>query len=370
LLGKKIRCKNGVRSVTLHTLHGSYKFDNQLYIRHDGSHTSFLEEIIGLPKNRYSEGLDALICYWANEVSYDKLGILLEDVIGSCPLSRNALEEYLISRAVQISEEQVENSLDLPYDSVEILEDIDVYDEQQEEVILMMDDVSVKAQKPHKEIARTEDDAKRIGTTIALISTKPGSYDTFTEGIDAKGDIIYPIETAILDKLAQHHCRDTPLPIVAITDGARTIRNSLTSVFGPKVCIILDWYHLQHKLTNLMSMIAPNKELKLTYIRDIKAFLWKGETQNALKYLNDISKIKNKEALDELIGYFGKHKVEIINYDKRQNAGKIIGSGRVEKANDLIVAKRQKKKGMAWSKIGSKALAIVKVFYKRNNNIA
>ena len=272
---------------------------------------------------------------------------------------------------MRISEAQVSNSLNLAYDSVEIPDDVDVYDEKQEEIILMMDDVSsVKAQKPHKEIARTEDDAKRIGTTVALISTQTGDYDTFTEGINAKGDIIYPIETAILDKLAEHHCQDKPLPIVAITDGAKTIRNSLTTVFGAKVCIILDWYHLQYKLTNLMSMIAPNKDLKMDYIREIKAFLWKVHTENALKCLNNIPKIKNKQAFDELIGYLNKHKPEIINYEKRQKAHKVIGSGRVEKANDIIVAKRQKKKGMAWSKIGSKAIAIVNVFYKRNNNKA
>lgn len=38
-----------------------------------------------------------------------------------------------------------------------------------------------------------------------------------------------------------------------------------------------------------------------------------------------------------------------------------IGSGRGEKANDVIVAKRQKKKGRSWSKKGSRALAILKV---------
>jgi hypothetical protein len=45
----------------------------------------------------------------------------------------------------------------------------------------------------------------------------------------------------------------------------------------------------------------------------------------------------------------------------RQAANKTIGSGRVEKANDLVVAHRQKKKGMAWSKAGSSALAIIRI---------
>jgi hypothetical protein len=56
-----------------------------------------------------------------------------------------------------------------------------------------------------------------------------------------------------------------------------------------------------------------------------------------------------------------KHHDEIINYQQRKKIGKPIGSGRGEKANDLIVAHRQKKKGMRWAKMGSRALAILRV---------
>ncbi len=35
--------------------------------------------------------------------------------------------------------------------------------------------------------------------------------------------------------------------------------------------------------------------------------------------------------------------------------------GRVEKAVDLVIGYRQKRKGMSWSSLGSKALAILKV---------
>ena len=37
------------------------------------------------------------------------------------------------------------------------------------------------------------------------------------------------------------------------------------------------------------------------------------------------------------------------------------GRGRVEKAVDLVIGNRQKRKGMSWSSLGSKALAILKV---------
>ena len=34
----------------------------------------------------------------------------------------------------------------------------------------------------------------------------------------------------------------------------------------------------------------------------------------------------------ELLGYLEKHAAEIINYERRQQAGKCLGSGRMEKA--------------------------------------
>jgi len=56
-----------------------------------------------------------------------------------------------------------------------------------------------------------------------------------------------------------------------------------------------------------------------------------------------------------------KHALEIIDYERRAKVGKVIGSGRMEKAVDLAVGMRQKKKGMSWSETGSHALALLKV---------
>jgi hypothetical protein len=59
--------------------------------------------------------------------------------------------------------------------------------------------------------------------------------------------------------------------------------------------------------------------------------------------------------------YLEKHRAEIIDYGRRQRAGKPIGSGRMEKGVDQVIGARQKHKGMSWSPTGSKALGILKV---------
>ena len=46
-------------------------------------------------------------------------------------------------------------------------------------------------------------------------------------------------------------------------------------------------------------------------------------------------------------------------YALRRELNLRISSNRVEKANDIVVATRQKHNGMSWSKSGSGALAII-----------
>jgi hypothetical protein len=70
---------------------------------------------------------------------------------------------------------------------------------------------------------------------------------------------------------------------------------------------------------------------------------------------------KNQEQLTALTTYLEKHLTEIIDYERRQRMGKVIGSGRMEKGVDQVIGVRQKGKGMSWSAVGSKALGILKV---------
>jgi hypothetical protein len=75
------------------------------------------------------------------------------------------------------------------------------------------------------------------------------------------------------------------------------------------------------------------------------ANLWQGKVIDALEYLQNQVKTKNQETLKELITYLSKHQSEIINYQRRQQAGKAIGSGRVEKAVDARCGASPEEKG-------------------------
>ena len=76
--------------------------------------------------------------------------------------------------------------------------------------------------------------------------------------------------------------------------------------------------------------------------------------------------IKSHEAIDRLIGYFERNRSYIVCYGLRKKLGLRISSNRGEKANDLVVADRQKHNGMSWSKTGSGALTSVIILHQNN----
>ena len=54
--------------------------------------------------------------------------------------------------------------------------------------------------------------------------------------------------------------------MVALTDGARCIRQHLTEVFGVFVFIVLDWYHLTKKLQVLLSQVCFGNAVSYTHL--------------------------------------------------------------------------------------------------------
>jgi hypothetical protein len=150
------------------------------------------------------------------------------------------------------------------------------------------------------------------------------------------------------------------LSVVAITDGARKIRSDLFTLFGDGVRVILDWYHLAKRVTENLSMAAHSMAEREEWEEKILGFLWSGEVGKAIAFLSSVRARREKVKTD-LLGYLAKHESEIIDYGRRQKAGKPIGSGRMEKAVDQVIGLRQKNRGMSWTKEGSRALALLTV---------
>ena len=151
--------------------------------------------------------------------------------------------------------------------------------------------------------------------------------------------------------------------LLLLSDGARWIRTFFTEQLStlPGAQHLLDWYHLEQKCRDLASRICRDKEAKRIFLRRVYRRLWAGQVDAAVRWLEGYRpQARNQAVLDELIGYLQARAAWIPNYRERRRARQYIGSGQVEKANDRLVARRQKRKGMAWSLASSDSLAALR----------
>ena len=291
-------------------------------------------------------------------------------------LSDQKIWEIVGSRAVEISQkwqQEIEKSSSAEKLEIAIEPQVDIYDQYSEEILLFDDGIGVKKQKPNrdkkpeiikKELEQWSKEQKRqrVTTDVVLLQTPSRNFETLTSPIDNKGKPLILLEDMIKYKLKYYYANyGKPLPIVAITDGASNIRKRLRILNEQGITLILDGYHLCKKLREFLSMITRNKAEKTEYSKFLFFNLWRGNTSEVITYLKTKVKARNQQKLSELITYITKHESEIINYELRRQAGKTIGSGRMEKRVDIVIGNRQKHKGMSWSELGSRALAILKV---------
>jgi hypothetical protein len=352
------------------TLHGAFTFPVQRFqYPHGGAAPTYLELTEQLCDGSISTHLAEFSAYYSNRMSYDEVAGLLERVTGARLLSDQTIQHLVVTKAMQISTQwqaEVQAAPDAPT-LPEVAPHVDWYEAHSEEVLVLTDAIQVKQQKatrgPGVGKHAEEPARKRVTTDVWLVEKATGGFTYVTAGIAATpGEAGVSATARVRRQLQQDHGgRETPLPIVAISDGARTIRCQLEALFGQPVPLILDWYHLEKKVAELLGMVARSKQEKAAHIADLLRHLWHGRTEEALAYLRRDVQAKTPEPLAALITYLEKHRVEIIDYGRRQRAGKPIGSGRVEKGVDQVIGVRQKHKGMSWSPTGSKALGILKV---------
>ncbi len=363
--------KNGISPVIIRGIHGKVSVSQQRYVNRLGVSSNFFEERGEFIDSKDSKQLRSFFCHYANRLSYAEVCNLLTHQIGSPVCTAQHIAHQVLEEASRMSaciaKEIHGVQLCLPFFNTTI----DIYAPLLEtapdnEVKLYDDAVGVKMQKEKRSDDDYEKPQKTVQTDVIVLQhPQTDTYSYLVAGKSSDNTPNYDIETylsAMFSILMCGACYD----LIAITDGATAIRKRLHRVFGNQLTIILDWYHLDKKIWALAGLFCRNKTEKEQHAKNIIKYLWKGQVAEAIIYLNETVVSKNEDKKRELLTYLNKHTAEIIDYERRQKAGRCIGSGRGEKANDQIVAMRQKKKGTAWSRDGSRSLAIIKTLQLNN----
>jgi len=356
--------------VKIRSLHGHISFAVQkFHNKFSEQYKSYFDYTEQFEADYISERLKEYSCWLACSNSYSRAEDILYRHTGKQLISDQKIEQIVISKAKEISQkeallnaEQQTNTM-----KIKVQNTVDLYNKEEKEILLFEDGILVKGQKSKRDTEKTNlerMETKRVWhqTDACMLECEDGTYRYIIDGLDSDVQPAQSFVNNVKRTINEEYGNlKEPLKIVSITDGAKTIRKDMLLIFGIVIVIILDWYHLRKKVKELMSMIARNKEEKQKHIDYIRKHCWEGEVDKAIVYLKTEVKAKNELKLNELIGYLEKHKSEIINYKKRKQCGKRIGSGRMECGVNQVVGIRQKNKGMSWSKKGSKALAILKV---------
>jgi len=199
-----------------------------------------------------------------------------------------------------------------------------------------------------------EQKRKYVHNTIAHISHAGESYIINGNGIV---NVLRLLSAFLLhNHLLQYN-------LIFFVDGQRTLYTAILRAFAwlQSVQIILDWYHLEKRCKEQLSLALKGRVIRNTLLEQLCPFLWHGCVDRAIALLQAVGpdKVKNQEALDTLIGYLERNRPYLPCCAVRKRLGLRNSSNRGEKANDLIVSDRQKHNGMSWSKPGSVALAAI-----------
>lgn len=217
-----------------------------------------------------------------------------------------------------------------------------------------IDGVGVKHQKSQRK-GNSKKSKKYVENTVIHIYSDAMDYTITAIGMDKAFKLL--VAFLIENKLMEDR------RLIFLTDGATNIRERIEKYFEfREYTIILDWFHLEKKCYEYMSMAIKGTKVEKEEIKKtLSAILWTGRVSNAIKYIDSISKknIKNINMLEETKKYITRKSPNIPCYALRHKLGLAISSNRVEKENDLVVASRQKHNGMAWSDKGSGALAVI-----------
>jgi hypothetical protein len=259
--------------------------------------------------------------------------------------------EFNFEKGEHIAEEEVQAAAN----RLEI-ESFDVHDYEvpEKSVNISADGIYVKRQTECRPRSKQkEEQLKRVSNTVVHIE-KDARRFVLNSGANI-GAFKQLGSFLFQNDLLENH-------LVFLVDGARDLNNMIYNMFREfDIKVILDWYHLEKKCLEQLNMALNRSKIHSEFMNKLRSALWFGRVDEAINLLQTIEpkKVKNQSILKKLGEYFERVRDHIPCYALRKELGLRNSSNSVEKANDIVVAKRQKRNGMSWSDNGSVAFASV-----------
>ncbi len=207
-----------------------------------------------------------------------------------------------------------------------------VYEEPTHSTQVSLDDANVKRQKSRRK-ANPEPEKKRkyAHNTVAHIAHNGAAYI-----INGKG--IMRVLHLVLAFLLHNHLLSNNL--IFFVDGYKTLYTATRHAFCrfPPLQIILDWYHLQKRGKEQLSMALKGRISRNALLEQLLPCLWHGCVDRTIAVLQAVepAQIKNQAALETLIDYLQRNRPYLPCYSVRKQLGLRNSSNLGEKANRVV----------------------------------
>ena len=163
------------------------------------------------------------------------------------------------------------------------------------------------------------------------------------------------------------HYLDCLLNVVFIADGAKWFWNWIET-FYPQAIQILDFFHVKEHLCQYAQLYFKEAEEAKKWIDSQTELLMDDKAEeviNNIKLLPQSKNRKEKQARDNLIGYY-RDNVKRMQYKTFKEKGLLIGSGAIESAHRNIIQQRVKLSGQRWTKEGVQKIINLRMANKSN----
>ncbi len=291
-----------------------------------------------------------------------------------------SLPDGQVAGAIAVCQDQAPVPCDLRENPVD-------YEAPEHTVNITIDDVGPKRQKAtrarHGQTAERTSGASNAEPPIEKSSTKPPGKKTRKY---VRTTIVHIEHAGQRYCLAGHGIKYVLSLVVAFllhndvlhgrlqffTDGYTILHDAIRWCFSwyPNLAIILDWYHVEEKCKQQLSLAMTGRVVRNETLEEVKALLWYGLVDQAMARVLQIppAQIKNPDAMSTLLEYFERNRSHIPCYAVRKALGLRNSSQIGERMNGLLVSERQKHNGMSWSVSGSVALASLTALARNNEH--
>ena len=361
----------GHRDAALHSSMGDVRFTRRYFVCAACKHgTCPLDADLGLDEKRNSPALQQMVSLAGSVGPFEKGSDLLRE-IGSIVISRHKVEEITESVGERVehwmntrhqqaavgllrSQGPPAERLYVEADGTTVpmrVEKIETGTAKEGHTAAPVGAAQTKRSSDQRTQGKVEYREVKIGAVFEATLDEDGQPQAGTKTYTGTfGDA----DACIRQVQAEAKARgsDTAKEIVTLSDGGEWLWNRLPTAFpGKKVTQILDWYHVEERLSHLGNLtFGQGTQETKAWTKLVLDLLYEGKTGEVISSMETL-RPKSHEAqefLRQSLGYFRTHEHR-MNYGELRAQGYFIGSGVIESSCKHIVAARLKQAGMKWS---------------------